>query len=182
MIDMDEETAKHLCSKYVIVKIQLKKKEVEAVKCLGHTNGGCSLSPSFHGDPADERKFNVAANISNISADLLNSNFVYDSLDCCKNHKQDGDMYVCKGHLLTFHGDPLRDPLHMPIEEGMIKLRQILHGPIFFVYPPQYFPPYLGKWEFNKEADKVCSHYQSVSHKIDQELSMSGCFENNEMI
>ena len=62
-----------------------------------------------------------------------------------KGMKEDYETYTCLGHHLAFHGDPLRDPIKLPIGEGMIE-----HGPIFFVYPKDYFPPYLGLWEFNK--------------------------------
>ena len=121
---LDVETARHLCSNFTIVKIPSKKnhkKEIDAVKCLGHENG-CHLSPSFHGDPSDNRRFDVATNYSHISADA--KSFIYENLDCCKNHRIEGEnQYFCKGHFLSFHGDPLRDPLHTPIEEGMIKQR-----------------------------------------------------------
>jgi hypothetical protein len=86
--------------------------------------------------------------------------------EACSNHIVLESYYVCKGHHLTFHGDPLRDPLKVQVQEGMIKQMEIEHRSLFFVYPGDFIPPYDGMWEFNKEAAEVCNNCVSISEKI----------------
>jgi hypothetical protein len=65
---------------------------------------------------------------------------------------------------MTFHGDPLRDPLIPPKEDGMVFTSGVSHLSIFFVYPKNYYPPFLGKWEFNIEPEQICSNFEKMTN------------------
>ena len=71
------------------------------------------------------------------------------------------------GHHTTYHGDPLREPLLAPpTDPSIMKEIQIEHKSLFFCYPREFYPPFLGKWEFNTPPETICDNFESISAKI----------------
>jgi hypothetical protein len=106
--------------------------------------------------------------------------YIYSTNPCNYNEKVDNkgrenmETYTCKGHHMTFHGDPLRDPLLVPKEEGMMVHNQLPHLSIFFVYPRGYFPAFLGRWEFNTEPNLICCNRAKLSDYFNSSFECKG--------
>ena len=59
----------------------------------------------------------------------------------------------------------------------MKKQMEIEHKSLFFIYPEEYFPPYLGMWEFNKDPNLVCNNFRPISEKIDSDTFYQNVYE-----
>lgn len=135
----DLQEAKQVCDNFEKFMENYKNKEVFV--CLGHEQG-CSKMPSFHGD---SNHYSMAH-----------------CSHCISINKGGQKQYLCLGHHLTFHGDPLRDPIEIP-KTDLGENEKLLDQPsLFFVYPKEQYPPFLGLWEFNINPDKICNNYEKM--------------------
>lgn len=65
-------------------------------RCLGHKSGD-AFYPTYHGLPKQNSgTFKVVTKAQN------NNEFVKNP---CSNFTVQGSVYICKGHMLSFHGD-----------------------------------------------------------------------------
>jgi len=113
-------------------------------KCHGHSRGDY-LVPTFHGDPSRNYKFWVYP----MGKDIVNVQWDFRTPDICNNHahvsNHDGiEEYECRGHSVTYHGDPHRD-----------------HS--FWLYDHNAHCENEGKWDFKESnASKACSHHKHI--------------------